>query len=98
MSAPEIKRRGVVRGTARRVVIVPQSGSGPFEQAIFIVRGDCSVSESELLREAMEAVGAEAKKVKRPRLSTGRSRLYRSLPWIVTGAAALLSAAAVLIF
>lgn len=51
MSAPKISRRGTVRGTARRVVIVPQPDGGAFEQAIFIVRGDCAVTETELLRQ-----------------------------------------------
>ena len=55
MSAPKISRRGTVRGTARRVVIVPQPDGGAFEQAIFIVRGDCAVTETELLRQALEA-------------------------------------------
>ena len=59
MSAPKISRRGTVRGTARRVVIVPQPDGGAFEQAIFIVRGDCAVTETELLRQALEAAGAD---------------------------------------
>lgn len=57
MSAPRTERRGVLRGTARRVLIVPQSGDGPFEQVIFIVRDGSAVSEAELLREALDAAG-----------------------------------------
>lgn len=100
MSAPKIRRRGLVRGTARRVVIVPQPDGGAFEQAIFIVRGECSVSADELLREALKAAGAEPGVKLYPRQRPSRRwKLRRAMPWILTflasGAAAL---AAVLIW
>lgn len=51
-----MNRRATVRGTARRVVIVPPPEDGPFEQAIFVVKaGSGALSESELLREALAA-------------------------------------------
>ena len=94
MSAPKISRRGTVRGTARRVVIVPQPDGGAFEQAIFIVRGDCAVTETELLRQALEAAGAETAPParQRPRL---RRRLRRVLPWLLATSALLAAASTV---
>lgn len=94
MSAPKISRRGTVRGTARRVVIVPQPDGGAFEQAIFIVRGDCAVTETELLRQALEAAGAEAAPPARQRPSL-RWRLRRALPWLLATSALLAAASAV---
>ena len=94
MMRPGVERRSALRGTARRVLIVPQPGNGPFEQAICIVRGDCSVSEAELLKEAMEAAGAEKS---RPRPAPPRDRLRRCLPWLIVAAAALLITAAVIV-
>lgn len=94
MSAPKISRRGTVRGTARRVVIVPQPDGGAFEQAIFIVRGDCAVTETELLRQALEAAGAETTPPARQRPSL-RWRLRRALPWLLTTSALLAASATV---
>lgn len=97
MSAPRLGRRGTVRGTARRIVIVPQPDGGAFEQAIFIVRGECSVSESELLREAMEAAQAEPS----PRPPTQRSglrcRFRRAVPWLIALAVVIAAAVALLL-
>ena len=77
MSAPRTERRGVLRGTARRVLIVPQSGDGPFEQAIFIVRNDAAgegVTSRELVEEARRVArnyaGGEHNRL---------SRIWRSL-------------------
>lgn len=94
MSAPKISRRGTVRGTARRVVIVPQPDGGAFEQAIFIVRGDCAVTETELLRQALEAAGAETAPPDRQRPSL-RRRLRRVLPWLLATSALLAAASTV---
>ena len=94
MSAPKISRRGTVRGTARRVVIVPQPDGGAFEQAIFIVRGDCAVTETELLRQALEAAGAETAPPARQRPSL-RQRLRRVLPWLLATSALLAAASTV---
>lgn len=94
MSAPKISRRGTVRGIARRVVIVPQPDGGAFEQAIFIVRGDCAVTETELLRQALEAAGAETAPPDRQRPSL-RWRLRRALPWLLATSALLAAASAV---
>ena len=94
MSAPQISRRGTVRGTARRVVIVPQPDGGAFKQAIFIVRGDCAVTETELLRQALEAAGAEAAPPARQRPSL-RRRLRRALPWLLATSALLAAASTV---
>lgn len=94
MSAPKISRRGTVRGTARRVVIVPQPDGGAFEQAIFIVRGDCAVTETELLRQALEAAGAETAPPARQRPSL-RWRLHRALPWLLATSALLAAASTV---
>lgn len=94
MSAPKISRRGTVRGTARRVVIVPQPDGGAFEQAIFIVRGDCAVTETELLRQALEAAGAETAPPARQRPSQ-RWRLRRALPWLLATSALLAAASTV---
>ena len=58
MNAGKTRRRAVVHGTARRVVIVSQDSTGPFEQAIFIIRDGSAVSEAELLREALDAAEA----------------------------------------
>ncbi len=99
MSAPRLGRRGVVRGTARRVVIVPQPENGAFEQAIFIVRRECTVSESELMREALEAAQAgspPAPELRRPGL---RYALRRAAPWLAAAASAAAAVtAAVLLF
>ena len=90
MSAPGIHRREAVRGTARRVVIVPQPEGGAFEQAIFIVRGECAVSEAELMREALAAAGAESSP---PLQKPGwRWRLRRKWPWILCGIATVAAA------
>lgn len=94
MSAPKISRRGTVRGTARRVVIVPQPDGGAFEQAIFIVRGDCAVTETELLRQALEAAGAETAPPARQWPSL-RRRLRRALPWLLATSALLAAASTV---
>ena len=94
MSAPKISRRDTVRGTARRVVIVPQPDGGAFEQAIFIVRGDCAVTETELLRQALEAAGAETAPPARQRPSP-RRRLRRVLPWLLATSALLAAASTV---
>ncbi len=94
MSAPKISRRGTVRGIARRVVIVPQPDGGAFEQAIFIVRGDCAVTETELLRQALEAAGAETAPPARQRPSL-RRRLRRVLPWLLATSALLAAASTV---
>lgn len=94
MSAPKISRRGTVRGIARRVVIVPQPDGGAFEQAIFIVRGDCAVTETELLRQALEAAGAETAPPARQRPSL-RWRLRRALPWLLATSALLAAASTV---
>ena len=86
-----------MRGTARRIVIVPQPDGGAFEQAIFIVRGECSVSESELLREAMEAAQAESSPrppTQRPGL---RCRFRRAVPWLIALAVVIAAAAALLL-
>ena len=94
MSAPKISRRGTVRGTARRVVIGPQPDGGACEQAIFIVRGDCAVTETELLRQALEAAGAETAPPARQRPSL-RQRLRRVLPWLLATSALLAAASTV---
>ena len=83
MNARETERRSVIRGTARRVVIVRQDDSGPFEQAIFVVRGESALTEEELLRQVAEAAGAEETPV---RLKSGRAGFRRALPWLLTGA------------
>ena len=95
MSGPDTSRRAnVVRGTARRVVIVPQGEEGPFEEAIFIVRGSSALSEGELMRQAMEAAGAESAP---PRAKLRRGGLRRALPWLLTGAVGLTGALAAVI-
>ena len=52
----------VVKGTARRVIVVPSPDKKVFEEAIFIVREDymrtAGITQSELLREARAAAGA----------------------------------------
>ena len=60
MNAGKTRRRAVVHGTARRVVIVSQDSTGPFEQAIFVVRGSSSLSEDELLEQAAALVARAA--------------------------------------
>lgn len=91
MSTRGLGRRDVVRGTARRVVIVPQPEDGSFEQAIFIVRGECSVSESDLLLEAMECANAQPDEptlgLKRQKPSL-KWRLRRAAPWLIGAAGA----------
>ena len=84
-----MNRRATVRGTARRVVIVPPPEDGPFEQAIFVVKaGSGALSESELLREALvAAAGPAAAAPARPRQPRGRWRRRRAPPWILTAAA-----------
>ena len=55
MRAPGL-RREVVRGSARRIIVLPPPEDGPFERAVFVLRPDAEpVSEAELLREAMAA-------------------------------------------
>ena len=83
-----MNRRATVRGTARRVVIVPPPEDGPFEQAIFVVKaGSGALSESELLREALAAAaGTEEAAPARTRRPGWRWRLRRALPWILTAA------------
>ena len=87
-----VGRRAAVRGTARRVVIVPSPPGGPFEQVIFIVRPDNpAVSEAELLRQALDAAGAEAA------AEAGPSR--RLWPWLASlGSLAALGALAAALF
>lgn len=84
-----MNRRATVRGTARRVVIVPPPEDGPFEQAIFVVKaGSGALSESELLREALAAAaGTEEAVPARTRRPGWRWRLRRALPWILAAAA-----------
>ena len=82
MSGPGLKRRAVVRGTARRVVIVPPPEGSVFEQAIFVLRPGAerrAVTPDELLREAMEAAGLPERRPRR-----------RSPPgWLLAAASAL---------
>ncbi len=82
MSGPGLKRRAVVRGTARRVVIVPPPEGSVFEQAIFVLRPGAerrAVTPDELLREAMEAAGLPERRPRR-----------RSPPgWLLGAASAL---------
>ena len=97
MSEPRLKRRGVVKGTARWVVIVPPPEGSVFEQAIFVLRPDAekrSVQPDELLREALDAADL-APPVLRPSL---RWRIRRRLPWILTAAAAGLVAVGAVLF
>ena len=58
----ETEGRNVVKGTARRVIVVPSPDKKVFEEAIFIVREDymrtAGITQSELLREARAAAGA----------------------------------------
>ena len=53
MSAPRLNRRCLVRGTARRVIIVPSSADSVYEPAIFVLRPEAAreVGPDELLRE-----------------------------------------------
>ena len=86
--------RAVVRGTARRVVIVPQPGDGPFEQAIFLVRADSAgVDKAALLREAISAATPERAE---PRAAGRRERLLAALPWAIAACSAAAAAAALI--
>lgn len=52
-------KKPALRGTARRVIVVPQPRESAFEQAIFVLRPDAPhISEAELLAEAAEAAAA----------------------------------------
>ena len=88
MNAGKTRRRAVVHGTARRVVIVSQDSTGPFEQAIFVVRGSSSLSEDELLEQAAAAAMGEVEGI--PVAEHGPRRRV----WIWT--AAILCAAALI--
>ena len=89
MRAPGL-RREVVRGSARRIIVLPPPEDGPFERAVFVLRPDAEpVSEAELLREAMAAAAPFS--AGEARGLTARERLRRALPWILcadSGAAA----------
>jgi hypothetical protein len=55
------EEKDVVKGTARRVIVVDSPDPGVFEQAIFVVREDYlkkpGVSQRELMRQAKAAAG-----------------------------------------
>ncbi len=88
MSAPRLNRRCLVRGTARRVIIVPSSADSVYEQAIFVLRPEAAreVGPDELLREALDAAAQ----------SLPAPRRRRVKPWQAVCAAAVLAGAAIL--
>ncbi len=90
----------MVKGIARRVVVIKSPDPRIFDEAIFIVKDDAGkrgVTTDEILREAQDAAMNYVRTVR------GRSGLWRKLPpaaWAGVGAAGtgLLWLAAALLF
>ena len=80
--------RQVIKGTAKRVIVVPSPDPKVFEQAIFIVKDEYmrrpGVSQQELMRQAQRAAGSYLKSVSDP-----PSLASRLIPAVSAGAAAL---------
>lgn len=80
--------RKVIKGTARRVIVVPSPDPKVFEQAIFIVKDEYmrrpGISQEELMRQAQRAAGSYLKSVSEPPSLTSRI-----IPAVSAGAAAL---------
>lgn len=78
----------MIKGTARRVIVVPSPDPGVFEQAIFIVKDEYmkkpGISQQELLRQAEKAAGTYLRGV-----SERQSTAARLIPALSAGAAAL---------
>ena len=93
------EERDVVKGTARRVIVVKSPDPAVFEEAIFVVRDDYlrkpGVSQKELMRQAKRAASGYASTVsKKGRL---RAFLRSPIPFIA-GAGAAISSIAYVIF
>ena len=80
--------RKVIKGTARRVIVVPSPDPKVFEQAIFIVKDEYmrkpGITQEELMRQAQRAAGSYLKSVSEPPSLTSRI-----IPAVSAGAAAL---------
>lgn len=78
----------MIKGTAKRVIVVPSPDPKVFEQAIFIVKDEYmrrpGVSQQELMRQAQRAAGSYLKSVSDP-----PSLASRLIPAVSAGAAAL---------
>lgn len=80
--------RQVVKGTSRRVIVVPSPDPKVFEQAIFIVKDEYmkkpGISQAELMKQAQRAAGSYMRSVSEP-----PSLASRIIPAVSAGAAAL---------
>ncbi len=88
-----MKKQGIVKGVARRVVIVRSPDPRVFEEAIFIVREDFAgsggVSREEVLRQARRAAGDYLREAMPP---PSRTQRWKKWLFISTAAAALVMA------
>ena len=79
----------MVKGTAKRIIVVNNPDHRYFEQAIFILRSDCAaakgVSEKEIMRQAKQAAKAYLRKEEN-RFDTPVRRL-RGFLYALAGAA-----------
>lgn len=84
--------RDVVKGVAKRVIVVKSPDPRVFEEAIFIVREDymktAGVTRAQLLNEARQAAGAYTGSLRTSKLSAGLVAAISTL--IGSGAAALI--------